>query len=66
MFNPLRLDKSRAVFKFPLNRQLKVTDIVTCERLATGNHSDCFNSNNEPCLIVLKNGGTTDLTVGRE
>lgn len=60
MFYPL--DNSRTVFKFPPNRQLKITGIVTCERLA---NPDCFDSNNEPCLIVLKDGGTSDLTVGR-
>jgi hypothetical protein len=56
------LDNSRAVFKFPPNRQLKITAIVKRECLA---NPDCFDSNNEPCLIVLKDGGTSDLTVGR-
>ena len=60
MFYPLH--NSRTVFKFPPNRQLKVTGIVTRERLA---NPDCFDSNNEPCLIVLKDGGTSDLTVGK-
>jgi len=60
MFYPL--DNSRAVFESPPNRQLKITGIVTRERLA---NPDCFDSNNKPCLIVLKDGGTSDLTVGR-
>lgn len=60
MFYPL--NNSRTVFKFPPNRQLKITGIVTRERLA---NPDCFDSNNEPCLIVLKDGGASDLTVGR-
>ncbi|KAI0287829.1 hypothetical protein BC826DRAFT_1188789 [Russula brevipes] len=60
MFYPL--NNSRTVFKFPLNRQLRITGWVTREHLA---NSDCFDSNGEPCLIVMKDGNTTDLTVGR-
>lgn len=60
MFYPL--NNSRTVFKFPLNCQLKITGIVTREHLA---NPDYFDSNNEPCLIVLKDGGASDLTVGR-
>jgi hypothetical protein len=50
------------VFKFPPNCQLRITGWVTRERLAK---PDCFDSNSEPCLIVMKDGNTTDLTVGR-
>jgi hypothetical protein len=60
MFYPL--NNSRTVFKFPPNRQLKITGWVTRERLAS---PVCFDSHNEPCLIVMKDGNTTDLTVGR-
>lgn len=60
MFYPL--DNSRMVFKSPPNRQLRVNGIVTRERLAK---PDSVDSNNEPCLIVLKDGNTSDLTVGR-
>ena len=35
---------------------------MTRELLA---NPDCFDSNNEPCLVVMKDGNTTDLTVGR-
>ena len=52
----------RTAFKFPTNRQLRINDsCVTCELLAVPN---CFDSNSKPCLIVMKDGDTTDLTVG--
>jgi hypothetical protein len=60
MFYPL--DNSGTVFKFPSNRQLKINGIVPREHLAK---PDGVDSNNEPCLIVLKDGNTSDLTVGR-
>ncbi|KAH9072823.1 hypothetical protein EDB83DRAFT_2568400 [Lactarius deliciosus] len=52
----------RMVFKFPMNRQLRINGCVMREMLAV---PDCFDSNGEPCLIVMKDGNTTDLTVGR-
>ncbi|EKM48129.1 uncharacterized protein PHACADRAFT_189249 [Phanerochaete carnosa HHB-10118-sp] len=52
----------RTVFKFPANRQLRINGCVTLELLAV---PDCFDSNGKPCLIVMKDGNTTDLTVGR-
>ena len=60
MFYPL--NNSMPVFKFPPNRQLRITGWVTRERLAK---PDCFDSNSKRCLIVMKDGNTTDLTVGR-
>ena len=60
MFYPL--NNSRMVFKSPPNRQLRVTGFVTRERLL---NPDCFDSNSKPCLIVMKDGNTSDLTVGR-
>lgn len=51
----------RTTFKFPTNRQLRINGCVTRELLAV---PDCFDSNGEPCLIVMKGGNTTDLTVG--
>ena len=52
----------RTTFKYPTNRQLRINGWVTRELLAA---PDCFDSNGEPCLIVMKDGNTTDLTVGR-
>ena len=60
MFYPL--NNSRTVFKYPPNRQHRITGWVTRERLAK---PDYFDSNGESCLIVMKDGNTTDLTVGR-
>ncbi|ETW75104.1 hypothetical protein HETIRDRAFT_481777 [Heterobasidion irregulare TC 32-1] len=52
----------RTAFKFPTNRQLRINGCLTRELLGV---PDCFDSNGEPCLIVMKDGNTTDLTVGR-
>ncbi|KAI5992341.1 hypothetical protein F5J12DRAFT_907396 [Pisolithus orientalis] len=49
----------RTVFKFPINGLLRINGWVPRELLA---HPDCFDSNGEPCLIVMKDGNTTDLT----
>ena len=50
------------MFKFPPDRQLRIKGCVPPELLAS---PDCYDGNGEPCLIVLKNGNSTDLTVGR-
>jgi hypothetical protein len=60
MFYPQ--NAGRTVFKSPTNRQLRIDGCVTRELLAV---PGCFDSNGEPCLIVMKVGNTTDLTVGR-
>ncbi|KAF9790395.1 hypothetical protein BJ322DRAFT_385619 [Thelephora terrestris] len=60
-FYPLHNTNTRTLFNPPPNRQLRVKGIVTRELLA---NPDCFDSNDEPCLIVLKDGGASDLTVG--
>ena len=52
----------RTTFKYPENRQLRINGIVTRELLA---NPDLYDSEGQPCLIVLKDGCTTDLTVGR-
>ena len=52
----------RTTFKFPANRQLRINGWLTRELLAV---PDCYDSNSEPCLIVMKDGNTTDFTVGR-
>ncbi|EIW74718.1 hypothetical protein CONPUDRAFT_170052 [Coniophora puteana RWD-64-598 SS2] len=60
MFYPQSV--GRTAFKFPTNRQLRINGCVTRELLAV---PDCFDNSGEPCLIVMKDGNTTDLTVGR-
>jgi hypothetical protein len=49
------------MFKFPPRGQLRINGWVTRELLANTN---CFDSNSEPHLIVMKDGNTTNLTVG--
>jgi len=52
----------RKAFKYPEGRQLKVNGIISKELLVDPDLLDC---NDQPCLIVLKDGNTTGLTVGR-
>ncbi|KAI9431240.1 hypothetical protein H4582DRAFT_1766235, partial [Lactarius indigo] len=51
----------RVVFKFPTNHQLRINSRVTHKLLSVPN---CFNSNHKPCIIIIKDSNTTDLTVG--
>ncbi|KAI0055877.1 hypothetical protein BV25DRAFT_1872997 [Artomyces pyxidatus] len=60
MFYP-RSNGSTAV-RFPTNRQVRINGCVSRELLAV---PDCFDNNGEPCLIVMKDGNASDLTVGR-
>ena len=53
---------SRTTFKWPTNRQLRINGCLTRELLAV---PDCFDSSGAPCFLVMKDGNTTDLTVGR-
>ncbi|KAG6900346.1 hypothetical protein C0995_003870 [Termitomyces sp. Mi166 len=52
----------RTTFRWPTNRQLRINGYLTRELLAV---PDCFDSNGESCLLVMKNGNATDLMVGR-
>ena len=52
----------RLTFEYPCNRQFRINGIATRELLA---NPDLHDSENQPCLIVLKDGCTTDLTIGR-
>ena len=52
----------RTTFRWPTNCQLRIDGCVTRELLAV---PDCFDRNGEPCLVVMKDGNTTGLTVGR-
>ncbi|KAI0027716.1 hypothetical protein K488DRAFT_81018 [Vararia minispora EC-137] len=49
-------------FKFPEGRMLRIECCATMEELA---HSTEFDSDGQRCLIVGKDGNSTDLTVGR-
>jgi len=49
-------------FTFPTNRQLRIKGCLTHEALAK---PDCFDINGNPCLLVMKDGNSTGLTVGR-
>ncbi|KAJ6463332.1 hypothetical protein C8R45DRAFT_1220189 [Mycena sanguinolenta] len=60
MFYPQ--SSGRTTFKYPPNRQLRINGCLSRELLAT---PDCYDDRGEPCLIVMKDGSTTDLTVGR-
>ncbi|KAI6143292.1 hypothetical protein BKA82DRAFT_30979 [Pisolithus tinctorius] len=62
MFCPQSGGGGRTMFEFPINGLLRINGWVPRELLA---HPDCFDIYGEPCLIVMKDGNTTDLTVGR-
>lgn len=58
MFYPL----SGGPIKFPEERKLRIEGCATKEDLA---HPAEFDSEGQRCLMVGKNGNTTDLTIGR-
>jgi hypothetical protein len=60
MFNPL--GGGLTTFKFPSEGKLRIEGCTTKEELA---HPAEFDSEGQRCLIVGKDGNTTDLTVGR-
>ncbi|KAF8129235.1 hypothetical protein EV363DRAFT_1169106, partial [Boletus edulis] len=60
MFYPL--GSGQTTFKFPVGRKLYIEGCTTKEELA--NPAE-FDSEGQPCLIVGKDGNTTDLTIGR-
>ncbi|KAF7301089.1 putative transmembrane protein [Mycena indigotica] len=49
-------------FKLPFDGQLRINGWVTKEELV---NPESVDSHGEPCLIVMKYGNTSDLTVGR-
>lgn len=55
-------NSGKTAFKFPINRQLRIKGCLTRKLLAV---PDCFDNNGEPCLIVMKDGASSNLTVGR-
>ncbi|KAI0048404.1 hypothetical protein FA95DRAFT_1582210 [Auriscalpium vulgare] len=60
MFNPQ--SRGRTTFKYPASRQLRINGCVTRELLAV---PDSFDQKGAACLLVMKNGNSTDLTIGR-
>ena len=59
MFNPL--GGGLTTFKFPTQRKLQIEGCTTKEDLA---HPAEFDSEGQHCLMVGKDGNTTDLTIG--
>jgi hypothetical protein len=62
MFCPVRGDPTTGTFKFPEERKLRIGGCATKEDLANPTEVD---NEGQHCLIVGKDGNTTDLTVGR-
>ncbi|GAV99046.1 hypothetical protein LENED_000476 [Lentinula edodes] len=60
MFNPP--GGGSTTFKFPYHRKLRIEGCATKEDLS---HPAEFDSEGQHCLMVGKNGNTTDLTIGR-
>lgn len=52
----------RKAFEYPVGRQLRINGIISKELLIA---PDLLDNNDQPCLIVLKDGNTTGITVGR-
>ncbi|KAH8108684.1 hypothetical protein DFH11DRAFT_1862160 [Phellopilus nigrolimitatus] len=55
-------DDGKTSFKYPGNRLLQLRDMITEERMRD---PDMLDHNNEACLLVIKNGNATDVTIGR-
>jgi len=60
MMNP-RNDAATG-FKYPTNGRLRIRGSVAKEELSNPTSLD---AEGEPCIVVLKDGTTTDLTIGR-
>lgn len=54
--------ESRTSFKYPRGGLLQLRDVVKEDELR---HPTMLDANGEECLIVVKNGNTTGVTVGR-
>ena len=54
--------KSATSFKYPKGRQLKLLGTISVEEMA---HPTMRDPNGDPCLMVIKNGSTTGVTIGR-
>lgn len=49
-------------FKYPTDRLLKLQGVIPEDKLR---HPDMLDKDGEPCLIVIKSGLTTGVTIGR-
>lgn len=54
--------KNRPSLKYPTDRLLKLRGIIPDGEMRRPTMLD---QNEEPCLMVIKNGSTTDITIGR-
>ena len=53
---------NRSIFQYPVNRLLKLHGKISFEEMRAPTSLD---ENGEPCLMVIKRGRTTGLTIGR-
>jgi hypothetical protein len=56
-----RYDASSRTFKYPWDRLLKLQDIIQEDYM----HNPDLNHEDQPSLLVIKNGNTTGVTIGR-
>ncbi|KIJ12527.1 hypothetical protein PAXINDRAFT_163883 [Paxillus involutus ATCC 200175] len=54
-------DDGTTTFKYPDDRLLPLRDMITEERMR---EPDMLDHDNEACLLVIKNGNATDVTIG--
>jgi hypothetical protein len=55
-------DDGQTTFKYPDDRLLRLRDLITEERMR---EPDMLDHDNEACLLIIKNGNTTNVTIGR-
>ncbi|KAI0276971.1 hypothetical protein BGY98DRAFT_1097794 [Russula aff. rugulosa BPL654] len=55
-------DDGKPTFKYPSHSLLPLRDMITDERMR---EPDMLDHDNEACLLVIKNGNATDVTIGR-
>ncbi|KAK0214038.1 hypothetical protein IW262DRAFT_292361 [Armillaria fumosa] len=55
-------EKMSSNFKYPNDRLLKLRGTITDEEMG---HPAMLDENDEPCLVVMKSGRTTGVTIGR-
>ena len=55
-------DDGKPTFKYPDDRLLPLRDMITEERMRD---PDMLDHDHEACLLVIKNGSATGVTIGR-
>ncbi|KAF8300124.1 hypothetical protein DL93DRAFT_2091041 [Clavulina sp. PMI_390] len=55
-------NEGQATFTFPPNGEMRIDGVLDHESLV---QPDCYDRDGKPCIMVMKNGCTTGLTVGR-